>query len=80
MNELTFNKSEDLYNMILNSLIALVVAQQSGKVSDKSSGKTLFIGKWLKRAKKQKRYSKSIAGDIEKFLYLYAKEGTASGL
>lgn len=80
MKNLTFNKSECLYNMILNCLIALAVAQKSGKVSNKSSGKTLFIGKWLKKAKKQKRYSKRIASDIEKFLYIYETEGMASGL
>lgn len=80
MNELTFNKSENLYNMILNGLIALVIAQQSGKVTNKSSGKTLFIGKWLKKAKKQKRYAKNLSSDIEKFLHLYATEGRTSCL
>lgn len=45
MQDLTLSKSENLYNMILNSLIALAVAQESGKVGSKLSGKTLFIGK-----------------------------------
>lgn len=80
MQNLTLSKSENLYNMILNSLIALAIAQQSGKVGNRSSGKTLFIGKWLKRAKKQKRYSKNVTSDIDKILHLYASEGIGSGL
>jgi len=80
MKEIQFNKSADLYNMILGGLIALYSEQQIGKVVKKPVSETLFLGKWLKGVKKQRRYPKSLAIDIDNFLRLYAIEGRSADL
>ena len=47
---------EDFYNMILGGLIALKSAQQAGICNHSLASETIFLGKWLKRVKKQKYY------------------------
>lgn len=79
------NKQEDafatdLYNMILGGLIALRSAQEIGSVTRSPGSETLFLGKWLRRAKNQKRYSKTISAEIDNFLTLYVKKGRSAGL
>jgi len=80
MKELQFNKSADLYNLILGGLIALTSEQQIGKVTYRSVSENIFLGKWLKRAKTQKRYSKSISIDIDNLLDLYATKNRSGDL
>ena len=80
MNEVTFSKSTDLYNMILGGLIALTSDQEVGKVSYHPVSETLFLGKWLKRIKKQRRYPRSVSCEIDNFLYLYIQEGRNADL
>ena len=70
----------DLINMILGALIALKSEQQVGAVNRSSGSETLFLGKWLKRAKKQRHYPKSISEDIDNFLTLYTKKGRNADL
>jgi hypothetical protein len=70
----------DLINMILGSLIALKSEQQVGCVSRSPGSETLFLGKWLKRAKKQRHYPKSISETIDNFLMLYSQKGRNSDL
>jgi len=70
----------DLINMILGGLIALKSEQQVGGVSCSSGSETLFLGKWLKRAKKQRHYPKSISEEIDNFLILYTKKGRNADL
>jgi len=80
MNKHTFNKSADLYNMILGGLIALFSEQQVGKLAGKKASRNVFLGKWLKRAKKQRCYPKSVSDDIDNLLQLYATEGRTGNL
>ena len=80
MNELEMSKSVGLYDMILDGLIALTSDQLVGEISRKSVSETIFLGKWLKRAKKQKRYPRTISVDIDTFLHLYAVEGRSANL
>tara|TARA_R110001583_G_scaffold2574_4_gene18417 strand:- start:47 stop:724 length:678 start_codon:yes stop_codon:yes gene_type:complete len=80
MKELEFNKSAALYNLILGGLIALTSEQQIGKVTSRSVSENIFLGKWLKKAKKQKRYSKSISTEIDNLIELYAIEGRSADL
>lgn len=70
----------DLINMILGGLIALKSEQQVGGVSRSPGSETLFLGKWLKRAKKQRHYPKSISEDIDNFLTLYTQKGRNADL
>lgn len=70
----------DLINMILGGLIALKSEQQIGSVSHSPGSETLFLGKWLKRAKKQRLYPKSISENIDNFLMLYTKKGRNADL
>lgn len=70
----------DLINMIIGGLIALKSEQQVGSVNRSSGSETLFLGKWLKRAKKQRHYPKSISEDIDNFLTLYTKKGRNADL
>jgi len=80
MSNITFNKSDELYNLILGALIALLSEQHIGKVARKVASENIFLGKWLKRAKKQKRYPKALSKDIDSLLYLYATEGRSGSL
>ncbi len=80
MKELQFNKSADLYNLILGGLIALTSEQKIGKVSYRSVSENIFLGKWLKRAKKQKRYPRSLSIDIDSMLDLYATKNISGDL
>jgi len=70
----------DLINMILGGLIALKSEQQVGSVTRSSGSETLFLGKWLKRAKKQRHYPKNISEEIDDFLALYTKKGRNADL
>ena len=70
----------DLINMILGGLIALKSEQQVGGVNRSPGSETLFLGKWLKRAKKQRHYPKGISEDIDNFLTLYTKKGRNADL
>lgn len=80
MNKITLNRSSDLYYMILGGLIALSSEQNVGKLSSKTSSENTFLGKWLKRAKKQRRYPKSVSTDIDNFLDVYFKQGHTGDL
>ena len=80
MNKLTFSKSADLYNMILGGLIALLSEQQVGKLASKAASENIFLGKWLKRVRKQRCYPKSVADDIDNLLHLYSTEGQTGNL
>jgi len=80
MNDITFSSSSDLYNMILGGLISLTSAQDVGKVNYHPVSETIFLAKWLKRIKKQKRYPKTVAKEIDGFLELYTSEGRSAGL
>ncbi len=80
MKELQFNKSADLYNLILGGLIALTSEQHIGKVTYRSVSENIFLGKWLKRAKKQKRYPRSISTEIDNLIELYVIEGRSADL
>lgn len=70
----------DLINMILGGLIALKSEQQAGTVNRSPGSETLFLGKWLKRAKKQRHYPKSISENIDNFLALYTTKGRNADL
>jgi hypothetical protein len=70
----------DLINMILGGLIALKSEQQVGAVNRSPGSETIFLGKWLKRAKKQRHYPKGISEDIDNFLTLYTKKGRNADL
>ena len=70
----------DLINMILGGLIALKSEQQVGGVNRSPGSETLFLGKWLKRAKKQRHYPKSVSENIDNFLTLYTQKGRNADL
>lgn len=70
----------DFYNLILGGLIALSSEQAIGNVSMAFSSESIFLGKWLKKVKKQKRYPKSISIEIDTFLELYSQHGQNSAL
>lgn len=66
--------------MILGGLIALTSEQQIGKVNYRAVSENIFLGKWLKRAKKQRRYPRAISTEIDNFLQLYSIEGRSADL
>ncbi len=66
--------------MILGGLIALTSDQEVGKVTSNPVSETLFLGKWLKRVKKQKSYPRVLTNEINNFLHLYAVEGRNADL
>jgi len=70
----------DLYNMVMSGLLALHSAQLAGSVSRTTGSETIFLGKWLKLAKKQKRFPKIIAGEIDNLLKVYSIKGKSSNL
>lgn len=74
------NHSDDLYNIILGGLIALSSEHENGSIKKSSMSDSVFLGKWLKRAKKQKSYSKSVSRDIDAFLLQYKIKGRLSKL
>jgi hypothetical protein len=80
MNKLTFNKSADLYNMVLGALIALLSEQQVGKLTNKATSENIFLGKWLKRVKIKRCYPKSVSNDIDNLLHLYSIDGRTGNL
>ena len=71
---------EDFYNMILGGLIALRSEQKVGLLSYSSSSESLFLGKWLKLGKKQRRFPKTIATEIDSLLLRYSKNGRSANL
>ena len=72
--------SVDLYSMILSGLIALHIAQKEGLISFSSGAESIFLGKWLKIAKKQRLFPKSISSEIDNLLLTYAKKGRSANL
>lgn len=80
MSKLTFNRSADLYNMVLGGLIALSSDQNVGKLARKVASENVFLGKWLKRVKKQRCYPKGLSGDIDNLLHIYFIEGRSGNL
>jgi hypothetical protein len=66
--------------MVLGGLIALSSDQEIGKLGRKVASENVFLGKWLKRVKKQRCYPKSIASDIDSFLRIYFIEGRTGNL
>ncbi len=85
INGLLMNKEEnkyqaDLINMVLGGLIALKSEQQIGSVSYSPGSETIFLGKWLKVVKKQRRYPKSVSENIDNFLMLYTAKGRSADL
>ncbi|WOH35774.1 DUF2913 family protein [Thalassotalea fonticola] len=80
MNISKIKRDNELYNLVLTGLISLKFEQQFAKVSKLAAGETIYLGKWLKRAKKKKLFSKLLAGDIDNFLNLYAVKGRNAGL
>lgn len=80
MSKVTFNRTTDLYNMILGGLIALYSDQNIGKLARKTTSENVFLGKWLKRAKKLRCYPKTLSEDIDNFLRIYSREGLSGDL
>lgn len=85
INGLLMNKEENIYqtdliNMVLGGLIALKSEQQIGSVSYSPGSETIFLGKWLKIVKKQRRYPKSVSENINNFLMLYTAKGRSADL
>ena len=80
MSTLTFNRTMDLHNMVLGALIALSSEQYVGKLAKKAASENVFLGKWLKRVKKERRYPKCLSDDIDKFLHIYTIEGRTGNL
>jgi len=80
MNKIQFSKSTELYNLIIGGLIAMTSEQKVGKVNYHTGSENLFLGKWLKRAKKQRRYSRSISTDIDNMLQLYKTKNISGDL
>jgi len=72
--------TEDLYSMVLGGLLALQYEQMSNYASIPSGNKTIFLGVWLKRVKKQRLYKRSIAREIDGFIALYTKKGRDANL
>jgi len=66
--------------MVLGGLIALSSDQEVGMLTRKVASENIFLGKWLKSAKKQRRYPKSLSADIDNFLRIYLIEGRTGNL
>ena len=80
MNEHELDSSFELYNFILNALIALELEKNDQSLQSSSSRKTLFLGSWLKKAKKQRRYPKSLALEVENLINIYILKGRNANL
>lgn len=80
MNEQKFDSSFELYNLILNALIALELEKQKEELPIGLSKETLFLGAWLKQAKKQQRYPKRLALEIDNLLNIYRLKGRNANL
>lgn len=77
MNKAKLNQVIELYNMTLVGLIALALEQKTGSLV---FNETIFLGRWLKRIKKQKCYPKSLSGEIDYFIDLYSLKGRNANL
>ena len=80
MTEIEDTFAVDLFNLILIGLIALKSEQNVGAVGYTSSSESIFLGKWLKLAKKQRRFPKSISTEIDNFLITHVKKGRSANL
>jgi hypothetical protein len=80
MNKPKSDSSFELYNFILNALIALELEKCDRNLSQSSSSKTLFLGAWLKKAKKQKRYPKVLVLEVENLINIYTLKGRNANL
>lgn len=76
MNQSKLKKVVALYNLVLGGLIALEFEKQK-KIT---LNETIILGKWLKRAKKQKIYPKSLTEEIDYFIDLYYLKGRNANL
>jgi hypothetical protein len=56
-------------------LIALQLDINAGSTGAASTSKSIFLGKWLKLAKKQRRFSRSVSTDIDLLLEYYSQKG-----
>jgi len=79
-NEVTIDYSFELYDLVLSGLIALAFKRLEKNMGNNSSSETLFLGKWLKRVKKQQLYPKKLANEINRLLSLYANKGLSANL
>jgi hypothetical protein len=77
MNKAKLKKVIELYNLTLVGLIGLALEQKSRSLV---VNETIFLGRWLKRIKKQRCYPKSLAGEIDYFLDLYLLKGRNADL
>lgn len=77
MNKVKLQQIRELYNLVLGGLIAL---ESEKKESASCINETIFLGKWLKRVKKQKIFPKSLSAEIDYFLELYNSKRMSSGL
>lgn len=80
MNKQESDLSFQLYNFILNALIALELEANEKSFVSSSSKKSLFLGAWLKKAKKQRRYPKSLAQEVENLINIYLLKGQRAKL
>lgn len=60
---------------ITAGLLALELDINAGSVGSGSTSKAIFLGKWLKLAKKQRRFNRSVNTDIDLLLECYSKKG-----
>lgn len=77
MNKAKLNKVNGLYNIVLVGLIALALERN---YRNSAINETIFLGRWLKRVKKQRCFPKSLAGEIDYFLDLYSLKGRNADL
>lgn len=77
--ELSIDEAEvfksEIHHLLTCGLLAVEIARTEGVIGGSETASTIFLGKWLKLAVKQKRFSRDLSNLIQRFLDTYLKNG-----
>lgn len=68
-------RDQKIHSMITAALIAFEMARVSGEVSNGELTASAFLSRWLKKALKQKRFDRELAGVLTRFITENSKAG-----
>ena len=66
---------QSITNMSWCGLVSLAIAQENGECGFNAMHENRFLSKWLNMAYKQKRFSKTIAVDLEHLIRIAKSKG-----
>jgi len=69
------NYKQSITDMSWCGLVSLAIAQQNGDCGYNAMHENRFLSRWLDNAYKQKRFSRTIAADLEHLIKVAKKKG-----